>query len=199
MSDLQKTDESKQNSNALFPLSAAFGAVVLMVVWLRVDGRIWWCKFGDYTVYVNEAWNSSHTSQHFFDPYTFTHVLHGVMFFWLTNALLKKYSFAWQMFAAVLIECVWEIIENSNYVIEKYRENTASLDYYGDSIMNSVGDVAACIGGFIIAYKLGVWRSLIFFLLVEIFLIFWIRDSLLINILMLIHPIDAIKNWQMQF
>lgn len=199
MNEPQKNDEQKQNSRPLFPFSAAFGAVVLMVLWLWLDGRLWWCKLGDYSIYVNEAWNSSHTSQHFLDPYTFTHVLHGVLFFWLTNLLFKKYTFSRQFFIAVAVECAWEILENSNFVIEKYRENTASLDYFGDSIFNSVGDVLACAAGFLIAYKLGAWRSLVFFLVVEIILLLWIRDGLLLNILMLIYPLDAIKAWQMQF
>lgn len=199
MSESEPIDKQNPNTNGFFPISAVIAAIVLMIVWLRFDGRVWWCKLGDYSIYVNEAWNSSHTSQHFLDPYTFTHILHGVMFFWLITLLFKKYPFSWQLFVAVLVECAWEILENSDFIIEKYRKNTASLDYFGDSIFNSVGDVLACAFGFIVAYKLGVWRSLLFFLIVELFLIFWIRDSLLINILMLIYPIDAIKTWQMQF
>jgi hypothetical protein len=88
-------------------------------------------------------------------------------------------------------------VENSNFIIEKYRENTASLDYFGDSILNSVGDILACAIGFLIAQKIGWWKSLIFFLLTEIVLLLWIRDGLLLNILMLIYPLDAVKNWQM--
>lgn len=199
MSETETDNKQNPFSKNLLPISAIFAAIVLMIFWLRLDGRVWWCKLGDYAIYINEAWNSSHTSQHLLDPYTFTHILHGVMFFWLINLLFKKYSFSWQLFIAVFVECAWEILENSNFIIEKYRKNTASLDYFGDSIFNSIGDVFACAFGFIIAYKLGVWRSLLFFLIVELFLIFWIRDSLLINIVMLIYPIDAIKTWQMQF
>ena len=146
---------------------------------------------------MNEAWNSSHTSQHFLDPYTFTHVLHGVMFFWLASLLFAKLSAGWRFFIAVTAEAAWEVLENTNYIIEKYRENTASLDYFGDSILNSVGDVAACAVGFWIALRLGWWKSLAFFLIVEIILLLWIRDGLLLNILMLIYPLDAVKNWQM--
>lgn len=199
MSESETNDKQNPNTKVFLPISAVFTSIVLMIIWLRFDGRVWWCKLGDYAIYVNEAWNSSHTSQHFLDPYTFTHVLHGVIFFWLINLLFKKYSFSWQLFVAVFVECVWEILENSDFIIEKYRKNTASLDYFGDSIFNSIGDVLACACGFVIAYKLGVWRSLLFFLIVELLLIFWIRDSLLINIVMLIYPIDAIKTWQMQF
>jgi len=170
---------------------------MLMVASLRLQGRIWWCKLGDYSIYVNEAWNSRHTSQHFLDPYTFTHILHGVIFFWLASLLFSRFSVVRRFFIAISVEAGWEILENSNYIIEKYRENTASLDYFGDSIFNSVGDVLACAAGFWIAYKLGWWKSLAFFLLTEIVLLLWIRDGLLLNILMLIYPLDTVKNWQM--
>ena len=193
MVENSENNSSKQN---FLPWILTFAATLLMMFLLRVEGRIWWCKLGDYSIYVNEAWNSSHTSQHFLDPYTFTHILHGVMFFWLAGLLFSKLSAAWQFFIAIFVECAWEVLENTNAVIEKYRENTASLDYFGDSIFNSVGDVLACVVGFWIAHKLGWWRSLIFFLLVEIFLLIWIRDGLLLNILMLIYPIEGIKSWQ---
>jgi hypothetical protein len=181
------------------PLISAFAATILMIVGLRAEGRIWWCKLGDYSIYVNEAWNSSHTSQHLLDPYTFTHVLHGVLFFWLTGLIFSRVSGAWRFFIAVSAEAAWEILENSSYIIEKYRADTASFDYLGDSIFNSVGDVLSCALGFWIAYKLGWWKSLIFFLAVELVLLLWIHDGLLINILMLIHPIEAIKQWQLSF
>jgi len=185
---------SKQN---YLPLILSVAAAILTVVLLYLQGRLWWCKLGDYAIYVNEAWNSSHTSQHFLDPYAFTHVLHGVMFFWLARLIFSRFSTAWQFFISIFAEAAWEVLENTNYIIDKYRENTASLDYFGDSILNSVGDLLACALGFLIAFKLGWWKSLIFFLLVEIFLLLWIRDGLLLNILMLIYPLDAVKNWQM--
>ncbi len=185
---------SKQN---YLPLVLSVAVSILMVVLLYFQGRFWWCKLGDYAIYVNEAWNSSHTSQHFLDPYTFTHILHGVLFFWLAGLIFPKLSAAWKFFIAISVEAAWEVLENTNYVIDKYRENTASLDYFGDSILNCVGDLFACAIGFWIALKLGWWKSLIFFLLVEILLLLWIRDGLLLNILMLIYPLDSVKNWQM--
>jgi len=177
------------------PYSAILSVVILMVLLMRLQGRIWWCKIGDYAPWTLDAW-SSHTSQHLFDPYTFTHVLHGVMFFWLVSLLFRRMKLVWQFFIAMTIEAAWEVAENTNAVIELYRQNTASLDYFGDSIFNSVGDVFACAAGFYIACKLGWKRSLFFFLLTEIVLLFWIRDSLLLNILMLIYPLDSVKSWQ---
>jgi hypothetical protein len=190
------TDE-KSNRPSFVPFFAALGITGLMAFVLWSQGRIWWCKLGDWAIYINQAWNSSHTSQHFLDPYSFTHILHGVAFFWIAGLLFSKLRNEWRFLIATVAEATWEVFENSSYIIEKYRENTASLDYFGDSIANSVGDVAACSLGFWIAVKLGLWRSLAFFIVVELALIFWIRDSLLINILMLIRPIETIKQWQM--
>jgi len=98
---------------------------------------------------------------------------------------------------ALMIEGGWEIAENSSYIINRYRQETISLDYFGDSIINSISDIFCCGTGFVIAYKLRFWRSLIFFAAIELILIFWIHDSLIINIIMLIYPIDAIRAWQL--
>lgn len=96
----------------------------------------------------------------------------------------------------MFVECAWEVLENTNQIIEHYRTATLALDYYGDSITNSIGDVFCCGVGFWIACKLKFWRSLVLFLLIEIVLLVTIRDSLIVNIIMLIHPIEAIKAWQ---
>lgn len=168
-----------------------------MMLVLRGYGRVWWCKYGDLRIFTGEAWNSPHTSQHLLDPYTFTHVLHGVLFFWMAALIFKHSSNGWRFFVAVLVESGWEVFENSTYIIEKYRANTISLDYFGDSVLNSFGDVLACGVGFWVAAKLGWWRSLAFFVLVEVVLLVWIKDSLLLNVLMLIYPSEAIKNWQL--
>lgn len=193
---IETITNSRQN---LLPFVLSFTSVAIMASVLYAQGRLWWCKLGDYAVYINEAWNSSHTSQHFFDPYSFTHVLHGVLFFWIAGLIFSNLSAAWRFFIAVFAESAWEVFENSTFIIEKYRENTASLDYFGDSIANSVGDVAACVIGFWVAVKVGWWWSLVFFIFVEIALLVWIRDSFLLNIVMLIYPLDAIKQWQMNF
>jgi len=190
-------DDAKRIENNLhLPYLFSALGMALMALVLHLQGRVWWCKYGDHWIYVNEAWNSSHTSQHLFDPYTFTHILHGVLFFWLAGLIFRRLPSAWRFFIAVLAEAGWEILENTDYVIQQYRENTASLDYFGDSIANSVGDVIACAVGFWIAMKIGMRWSLAFFIAVELVLLFCIRDSLLLNVLMLIYPLDWIKNWQ---
>ena len=179
------------------PAAANFAILVAMAIGLYAQGRIWWCKFGDPAIYINDAWGSSHTSQHLFDPYTATHILHGVLFFWIAGLMFPRMSNAWRVTMAIGVEAAWEVFENSTYVIQQYRENTASLDYFGDSIANSLGDVAACALGYWAAARLGRWRSLAFFVAVELVLLIWIRDSLLLNIVMLVWPLDSIKQWQM--
>ncbi len=170
-------------------------AVAVAVIVENFEGRVWWCQAGDYLPWSWDIW-STHNSQHIIDPYSFTHILHGLLEFWLIGLVFKKVPLAWRLLIAVMIESSWEIAENTTYVIQRYREATISLDYFGDSIINSISDITACATGFVIAYKLRFWKSLALFLTTEIILIFWIRDSLLINIVMLIYPIEAIKHWQ---
>lgn len=166
----------------------------LLALWL--NGRVWWCQAGDYSPWAWDIW-STHNSQHMIDPYSFTHILHGVLEYWLIGFIFGRVPLAWRLLIAVAIEGSWEVAENSSYVINRYREATISLDYFGDSIINSISDIVCCATGFVIAYKLGAWRSLFLFLFTEAILIWWIHDSLIINIIMLLYPIDAIKAWQM--
>jgi hypothetical protein len=202
---IEKHEEFKllqyEKKTDYLPWILMFLSVALMVFLLWTQERIWFCKW-DSPLYLwsSDVW-SKHNSQHLFDPYLFTHLLHGFLFLWGLDLIIhkllgKNLSFAWLLFFAVLIESFWEVVENSKYIIEIYRANTASLEYFGDSIVNSFGDILACAAGFIIAYILKFRWSLIVFLLVEIILILTIKDSLLINILMLIYPIEAIKTWQ---
>ena len=168
---------------------------VVTVISLSFMGRVWWCNDGDLTPWSWNIW-STHNSQHLIDPYSFTHVLHGVLEFWLIGLVFYKLPLAWRCVIAIFIESTWEVVENTNRVIEHYRTATMSLDYYGDSILNSLADIVSCGLGFWIAYKLRFWWSLALFLATELALVLTIRDSLLINILMLLYPIDAIKQWQ---
>ena len=178
------------------PWLLMFGVVLVAMLTLWFEGRVWWCQAGDKSLWVWDIW-STHNSQHLIDPYSFTHVLHGILEFWLLGLIFRKVPLVWRLLIAVMIEGAWEIAENSSYVINRYREVTISLDYFGDSIINSISDILCCATGFLIGYKLRFWRSLILFLATEVVLIFWIHDSLLINIIMLLYPIDAIKAWQM--
>jgi hypothetical protein len=207
---MSKTAHTKNNRDNLFvfkspndylPWIVMSLVVAYAVLQLAFQGRIWWCKLDTPLHFWSfDAW-SDHTSQHFVDPYFFTHLLHGFLFLWLTNIIFDlifkvKIPKAWLLAVAVIGESAWEILENSPSIIELYRTNTASLDYFGDSIANSIGDIIACATGFVIAYELRIWRALAVFSIVEVALILTIRDSLLINIIMLIYPIEAIKAWQ---
>ena len=153
------------------------------------------CACGYFAVWVSD-WCSSTTSQQFLDPYSLTHLLHGFLFFWLITLLFRRMPRSWQLWLALLLESAWEVFENTPYVIDKYRNETAALGYHGDTIVNSLGDLACALVGFLVARRLGVRRSLIVFLLIELVLTVWIHDSLLLQILMLIRPVEAIKLWQ---
>lgn len=185
----------KYRKNVIYPVSSIIICVLLMVIELYLQGRVWWCKVGDLSPWSSDIW-TAHNSQHFFDPYTFTHILHGVLYFWIIDLIFREMPLRWKFFLVVLVECAWELLENSNFVIERYRAATISLDYYGDSILNSLSDVLSCGFGAFLAYKLRFWRSLVYFMLTEIILLFWIRDNLTLNIIMLVYPIEAVKNWQ---
>lgn len=176
-------------------VAAGVLVVLAMVFTLRGMGRVWWCKVGDLSPWAGDIW-SAHNSQHFLDPYTFTHVLHGVAFFGILWLVARKLSVPWRFVIALGLEAAWEIAENTEAVIQKYRESTISLDYYGDSVLNSVADVASCGLGFAIAASVPWWASVAFFAGTELFLAWWIRDSLLMNVLMLTYPLESVRQWQ---
>ena len=194
---IEKQNSSENLLSDYLPYILIILVIVAAICTLHYEGRIWWCKWDTPAqLWSSDAWGT-HNSQHLFDPYSFTHVLHGLGYYGLLYLIFRRgISLAWLLFTAVLAESAWEILENSNAVIERYRAATISLQYFGDSVTNSFGDILCCIAGFFIAHKLAFWRSLALFVLTEIVLIFWIHDSLLINIIMLIYPIEAIKTWQ---
>lgn len=175
---------------------AAVCVFVAMIVLLRFEGRSFICTCGHFAIWIAD-WCSSNTSQQLLDPYSLTHILHGFLFFWLMLLLFKRMPGAWQFWLALLLESAWEVFENTSFVINKYRNETAALGYSGDTIVNSLGDLACALAGFLVARQLGFGRSLIVFVLVEVVLILWIHDSLTLQILMLVRPVEAIKFWQL--
>lgn len=179
----------------LWPLIALVAVLVTATLQLRNQGRSWWCSCGQAFLWAGDIW-SSHNSQHLLDPYAFTHALHGFVFFWLLSWLLPGMTRLWQLSLAILLEALWEVFENTEFTIQRYRETTAALGYYGDSVANSLGDVATCGIGFLIAQSIGFRRSFLAFAVTELVLLIWIRDSLLLEILMLIYPIESLKAWQ---
>jgi hypothetical protein len=175
---------------------AAGVVLLLMIVLLRVQGRLFLCACGWFEIWTSDTC-SSNNSQQLFDPYSFTHVLHGFLFFYLILLLFRRLAPGWQFLLALALEAAWEVFENSSFVIDRYRTATAALGYQGDTVVNSAGDLACAVIGFLVVRQVGIRRSLILFALVELILILWIRDSLLLQILMLVRPVEAIKSWQM--
>lgn len=169
-------------------------AVQMGAMWAM--GRLAICKCG-HVKFWHGVVQSSENSQHIADWYTFSHVLHGLIFYFVIRLLLPRLSFAWGLLLAFVIEGAWEVVENTPYVIDRYRSATAAFDYFGDTLVNSFADSIAMAVGFVMARLLPVWASVAFLIAVEVLLALGIRDNLTLNIIMLLHPIEAIKRWQL--
>jgi len=139
---------------------------------------------------------SDQNSQQVADPYSFTHVTHGALFYGMTVLALGPARPALRAAVAVALESAWEALENTNMVIDRYRAVTVSLGYYGDSVVNSIADVAACLIGFLLAWRLPTRVTIAWVVVVELVLAVWIRDNLTLNIVMLVYPLQAIRQWQ---
>src|SRR5437870_4035729 len=187
---------TESNRARWLQVGAAAVVLLLTIGLLRAQGRMFLCACGYFAIWTSDTC-SANNSQQLFDPYSFTHVLHGILFFWLIALLFARLAKAWQFWLALLLESAWEVFENTSFVINKYRTETAALGYQGDTVVNSLGDVTCALVGFLVARQIGFRRSLILFFLIEMILILWIHDSLLLQMLMLLRPINAIKAWQM--
>ena len=182
-------------SDAKFKLYLLTSLMVLatcaILLWI---GRVPWCACG----YV-DLWGTvgtSEGSQQLFDWYTPSHLLHGFIFYAALWLVARRMPVGWRLVIATLIECAWEIAENTNAVIERYREVTISLDYYGDSVLNSFSDIVAMLVGFWLARMLPVWVSFAIVIGFELLTMMIIRDGLALNVIMLLWPLEAIRDWQ---
>jgi Protein of unknown function (DUF2585) len=158
-------------------------------------GRKIWGVSGQRGIWSGDI-NSPHNSQYLTDPYSFSHLTHGILLYGITWPFARKVSRPGRALMALALEATWEVFENTNMVIERYRAATISLHYYGDSVMNSMCDILTCMAGFALAAILPTRVTIVAVLVLEIGLALWIRDSLLLNIVMLIHPLATIRAWQ---
>ncbi len=158
-------------------------------------GRVPICECGAVKLWHGEV-VSSQNSQHIADWYTFSHVIHGFVFYGLGWLVLRRRSLGTRLVAATLLEAAWEIAENTDAVIQRYREATIALDYFGDSVLNSVSDIAFMVVGFLLAARLPVWATIGIAIGFELLTGWLIRDGLALNVLMLLYPLDAVKAWQ---
>lgn len=177
------------------PYALAACVILATAAVLLAMGRVPICTCGDIKLWHGETM-SSENSQHLTDWYTPSHLLHGLIFYAALSPLAARLAFGWRLFIAAIVECGWEIAENTNAVIERYREVTISLDYYGDSVINSVFDILAMIAGFWLARRIPVPASVALLLGFELLTAYVIRDGLMLNVLMLVHPLDDVREWQ---
>ena len=176
-------------------LVAAIIAAAAVALYLMGHPLI--CKCGTVKLWHFDV-ESAENSQHLVDWYTPSHIIHGFLFYWLLWLASRwvPLSFGMRLVLAVAIEASWEVVENTHFVINHYREMTISLDYYGDSVINSVSDVLFMVLGFFLAARLPVWLTVVIVIALEVFIGAMIRDNLTLNVLMFLWPLDSMLSWQ---
>jgi hypothetical protein len=169
--------------------------VAASAAWLLIDGRQLLATSGRMLLWYNDPWGPE-GSQHLFDWYSPSHIIHGLLFYAALWLVARRLPLGWRFLIAVVVECAWEVVENSDAVIERYRTATVSKDYLGDAVFNSVMDVVCMALGFWLARKLPVWASVALILAFEVVTVWLIRDGLALNVLMLLWPVEGVRDWQ---
>ena len=174
-------------------IAAAF--IALQALALLAMGLPAICKCGTIDLWHGNP-SGPETSQHLTDWYTYTHVIHGFGFYLLLRLVAPRTSFALRLALAIGLEAGWEVIENTPFIMDRYRQSALARGYFGDSVVNSVFDTLATAFGFVLAWRLPVWATVALAIGAELFAGYMIRDNLTLNIIQLIHPSEAISRWQ---
>lgn len=179
-------------------LALGVGIVAVQAAALLAMGHPLICTCGYVKLWEGVA-NGSGNSQHFADWYSFSHIIHGFGFYlllWLVDKRYYPMPMSLRFVLATGLESAWEILENTPFIINRYRAATISLDYFGDSVINSLSDTLFMMLGFALAWRLPVWLTVLLMVAMEVFVGYAIHDNLTLNIIMLIHPLDAVRYWQ---
>lgn len=186
---------TSNNSTTRFWLAVTVVIILIQVFSQYLMGRLWICECG-YVKLFEAGVNTPGNSQHLFDWYTPSHIIHGFLFYGLGWLVMRKKPLTAKLALAAVIEAAWEILENSPIVIDRYRTATMAVGYTGDSILNSGMDMVAMIAGFFFAARAPIWLTVVIAIAFEIVTALVIRDNLTLNVLMLVWPIEAVKTWQ---
>jgi hypothetical protein len=175
---------------------AVIGMLLGQGLTLWYFGQPFFCECGVVKIWEGDV-GSNGNSQQVADWYTLSHVIHGVLFFGLLSIFARRIPLSYRLLLALGIEVAWEIVENTPWLINHYRQQALAAGYNGDSILNSISDSMAMIVGFVLAWRAPVWVSIVFIIAAEVFVAYVIRDGLALNIINLIYPFEFIRVWQL--